>query len=512
MTSTGPRGSRGDAIGGGIEVRGGVAGTAARLEDLARAGAVLRRLGEQVGEQARVVLAVLADPGFLASAPRALRTFLVAQAALREAAAGPHGLLPAAARLDALGCAVRAAAAGYRAAEGMAEIASRGVPWTVGYTLGRLGGAGVGATGLALLPALAVASGASGASAPGDPAPGCASRPLLRGGPGRAAAGVLGRHAAAVEVAAAAAPGALTGLLASLGLVPSGGPVADVPGLARTLSTAGALSPWLRESALVRVSTAGPGVDARAPAGLADLAARIATLAPDGAGRVCAPGASAGRARLRVERIEAAGGRRAWVVEIPGIRTWSPRAGSQPLDLTGAVHAMAGRPTAASEAVRGALRAAGARPGEPVLLAGHSEGGMAAALAAADPATRREFDITHVVTFGAPISGSDLPRGVQVLAVEHTDDVVPRLDGAADPDRPTWVTVSRDAGADPMPRGSRDPLAAAHSLAGYARTAAAVDVSTNPSVRAWRDGAAAFFPGPGARVHSVEVLAERARP
>jgi hypothetical protein len=261
------------------------------------------------------------------------------------------------------------------------------------------------------------------------------------------------------------------------------------------------------------VSPAGPAVDARAPAGLADLAARIATLQPDGAGRACAPGGSAREARLRVERIQAAGGRRAWVVEIPGIRAWSPRAGPQPLDLTGAVHAMAGRPTAASQAVRAALRSAGARPGEPVLLAGHSEGGMVAALTAADPAARREFDITHVVTFGAPISESDLPDGVQVLAVEHTDDVVPRLDGVADPDRPTWVTVSRDAGADPRPlRGSRDPLAAAHGLAGYTRTAAAVDVSGDPSIRAWRDSAAAFFPGPGARVRSMEVLAERTLP
>jgi alpha-beta hydrolase superfamily lysophospholipase len=86
-----------------------------------------------------------------------------------------------------------------------------------------------------------------------------------------------------------------------------------------------------------------------------------------------------------VEQVTGPGGGRAWVVEIPGIGDWSPRPGVTPLDLTAAVHSMAGRPTAAGRAVSAALRAAGARAGDPVLLAGHSEGGLVAAAVAADP-------------------------------------------------------------------------------------------------------------------------------
>jgi pimeloyl-ACP methyl ester carboxylesterase len=172
---------------------------------------------------------------------------------------------------------------------------------------------------------------------------------------------------------------------------------------------------------------------------------------------------------------------------------------------------MAGRPTAAGRAVSAALRAAGARPGDPVLLAGHSEGGLVAAAVAADPLAGAEFRITHVVMFGSPASGVRPTRDVQVLAIEHTDDVVPRLDGAPDPESRRWITVTRSAAGDPPAPGAvaGDPLVAAHGMLAYRRTAAAVDASTAPSITAWRAGAADFFARPGARGATAEFLASR---
>jgi hypothetical protein len=123
-----------------IDVRGGIAGTAAVLDDLLRAGAILRSAARQVGEQGRIVLAVLADAGFLLSAPRSARTFCIAESALREAGAGPHGALAGAARMDALGLAVTATAATYRAADAASVVVARGLPWAAGYLAGYVGG------------------------------------------------------------------------------------------------------------------------------------------------------------------------------------------------------------------------------------------------------------------------------------------------------------------------------------------------------------------------------------
>jgi pimeloyl-ACP methyl ester carboxylesterase len=238
-------------------------------------------------------------------------------------------------------------------------------------------------------------------------------------------------------------------------------------------------------------------------------------------GGVTAPGT------VRVERVAGADGRTAWIVDIPGTHRWSPVAGTDPFDLTSDVATLAGRPSAAGATVVQALRHAGARPGEPVLLAGHSLGGMVAAQLAADPAVRREFHITHVVTAGSPIALADIPGTIHVLSLEHDDDLVPRLDGAVNPDRSGWVTVSRpvtalggntsggpsggssadlagSAGGDTHPR-----LVVTHDGDTYAGTAALVDASSDPSLVAWRGGLGAFLARPGATATVTEVVGER---
>jgi hypothetical protein len=99
------------------------------------------------------------------------------------------------------------------------------------------------------------------------------------------------------------------------------------------------------------------------------------------------------------------------------------------------------------------------------------------------------------VTTGAPIAGIDIPGRVQVLAVEHTDDLVPRLDGEVNRDRPNWITASAHSPAhrpgEPGPR----PLHA-HALTEYERTAARIDTATDPSLAYWRAGAAPFVADP----------------
>ena len=168
-------------------------------------------------------------------------------------------------------------------------------------------------------------------------------------------------------------------------------------------------------------------------------------------------------------------------MHIPGTQSWQARPGANPFDLSADAAALAGRPNAVGAVVARGLRSCGARPGEPVLLSGHSLGGIAAAELAADQVLRREFTITHVVSAGSPTALSDVPDDVSVLSLEHDQDPVPWLDGEPSPDRANWVTVRRPV----------DGALHAHDTQEYARTGAMVDASADGSL-----AAAASRPGP----------------
>ena len=278
------------------------------------------------------------------------------------------------------------------------------------------------------------------------------------------------------------APAAVTDLAAAA--VPGGGPA-----VARVLGTMGLVSPMLAERAEFEVAVSVP-MPVRPSAGVAGVLDRVAA-----AGAV--PGA------VTVDEVRRPGARRAFVVAIPGTQDWSPVPAVDPLDATADVATLAGASTAIAAAVVRALEIAGARPGEPVLLAGHSLGGMVAAQLAADPVVRERFSVTCVVTAGSPVAHYRVPGAVAVLSLEHTDDVVPALDGADNPDRRTWVTVRRASGAPRSPAG-------AHGLDRYAATAAIVDVSPDPSLVAWRAALAPFVAGPGVTALQRVVVTRRA--
>jgi hypothetical protein len=192
---------------------------------------------------------------------------------------------------------------------------------------------------------------------------------------------------------------------------------------------------------------------------------------------------------LHVEALTLPSGSRAWMVAIPGTSDWSPRPGATPFDLTGDVRLMAGHTSAGQAAVLAALRALGVRRGEPVMLAGHSQGGLIAASLAARADVRAEFTIAQVVTSGAPIALVHLPRTVNTLSIEHTNDPVPRADGRANPVHQGWITVR-----SPGPAALFEPLLP-HRAAGYRRTASLVDRTPDPALAQWRAGTAGFLHG-----------------
>lgn len=223
--------------------------------------------------------------------------------------------------------------------------------------------------------------------------------------------------------------------------------------------------------------------------------------------------------RLRVHRVEQPGDATdRWVVVIPGTQEWDPRPGSNLADLTENLHLIAGHDTAKNEAVRAAMTAAGVAAGDPVVLVGHSQGGISAASLASDPETRQQFTITTIVTAGSPIAQFDIPHGVGVIALEHDQDLVPRLDGAANPQRPGWVTptssVLHDVLVTPAgaPGSEVDTVIEAHDNRLYGDVAAAVDTSSDPATSAVRDSLDPFIPRADSTVTVQDLYIERVFP
>lgn len=212
---------------------------------------------------------------------------------------------------------------------------------------------------------------------------------------------------------------------------------------------------------------------------------------------------------VRILRVEN-GGSAAYVVAVPGTETWTPSGGAAPRDLTANLALMAGNPTAAAEAVRGAMERAAIPPGAPVLLVGHSQGGMITGHLAADPAFRERFNVTNMVTYGAPVDHLDL-SGVSVLQMGHSLDPTPRtdLEGLG----PSGLPGLGRQVELPSPAAWND-VAGNHSHEAYIRTvhdALASDSALGDRLRAYQSdpSMAPFLVGPTGSASAVDVPISR---
>lgn len=169
---------------------------------------------------------------------------------------------------------------------------------------------------------------------------------------------------------------------------------------------------------------------------------------------------------LRVMRVDGPGGPR-FVVQIPSTQVWDPRAGTVPNDVTSDVLAMRyGDSTTLAQTVRSTLdRIPEIRDGHaPVMLTGFSLGGITAGAIAEDP---QGLNVQQVVTAGAPIGRMDIPDSTAVTSFEAREDPVARLDGATNPSRDGWNTISAPAPALSGHGGEQD-FATAHNASRYA--------------------------------------------
>lgn len=205
-----------------------------------------------------------------------------------------------------------------------------------------------------------------------------------------------------------------------------------------------------------------------APKGLAGLGRRLAELST--------PGRPTGQ--IAIERY----GTR-FVVYLPGTQTWNPIAQGNPIDFTSNLQAMKGSGLAASErgvqiALAESIKASGIAAASSILLVGHSQGGLVGAnLATKDPRVK------GLITFGAPISQQAAQIKVPTVAIQHSNDIVPKLGLKANPMLENMVTVERL-----LPIST--PVAAileAHDVSGYAKTAELADESQELGVKRVRE-------------------------
>jgi hypothetical protein len=432
----------------GISVHGGADGVDARYDDMERTAAVLATVAGRLEDVHRAC--------FLATvlAGEAAGPFSGAPAGPDEVRAAAHAVGALAADVRGLGWLLRRAVQHYR--HGDDDVLHR-IGAAVGSAVGTMWHATTGIPG-------ALVHGTEG---------------LFRHGP----AGALEQGLAA-DPALADAASALTPIMPISAL--TGNPLSDLLAFLRAYCTDG--QPTVRAAGADTT-----GAAATPPRSLSDL---MAALALRDRGR---------DGEIDVRILAGADGRRRVVVDIPGTKDWSiARTSTDVVGVAGNLRAIDGSATSYEAGVLEAMRRAGVRPDDDVMLVGHSLGGMVAVTAARDAVRSGAFRVTHVVTAGAPIGKfvGQLPRSVQVLALENRHDVVPHLDGTDNPDRVNVTTVSFT--------GPADSTGDAHGIdSAYQPGAQLADATNDRAVRDFLRSASGFLDAEG--VHTERYVVSRGK-
>ena len=220
----------------------------------------------------------------------------------------------------------------------------------------------------------------------------------------------------------------------------------------------------------------------------------------------CHRGVDSGQ--VRIEEIRSPDGTTRYIVYVPATTDWSPEPGENTTDLTTNVQGMAGNDTVMREMVRQAIADAKIDPAAEVMLVGYSQGGITAGSLAADPPFLADVNVTALVTVGAPISDFAIDEGIDVLSIEHEQDLVPDLDGNENPAQDHWSTITVDYDPDqlrsaPNLKGKTDAeldelfssAGAAHSSAAYAASLGLMVGAGHAGLSRFTQKNAGFFSG-----------------
>lgn len=229
------------------------------------------------------------------------------------------------------------------------------------------------------------------------------------------------------------------GVVAGFGVLPAAVMRDEVNRAADLLSTATARITDLIQGNELRLTEVGTDVEVAGES--RDIAGVLANLDRLGTERINGDlGSGLSYGTIGIQEYRDAEGRRSWLVLVPGTdgRPDSPFGWEQNVELMSSSPSRRMRADSA-RMVSEAMRRAGIGRDEPVVLAGHSQGGIAAAAIASD--MTGSFAVRHVVTAGSPIANHPVPRDVSVTSIEIDDELVAALDGAPNPTGPNRVTI-----------------------------------------------------------------------
>lgn len=174
---------------------------------------------------------------------------------------------------------------------------------------------------------------------------------------------------------------------------------------------------------------------------------------------------------------EVPGGRpgRHYTLYLPGTESWSLLPGRSVFDLRSDLNAMTGFSASAAErATREALEMAGFGSKDTLTVVGYSEGALVGANLIQHGLEGR---VLGLVSIAAPIDALNLPTGVRVLNLQHSNDPVPMLDLAPQHDHPNWFNWKLE------------PLGLiGHSLESYQASIDALGTSSLASLNQQLDG------------------------
>ncbi|MGH8901177.1 MAG: alpha/beta hydrolase [Egibacteraceae bacterium] len=446
-----------------LTVRGGTGGITAQLDDMEVVAKLIDRVSLELLGLAASCHRFLGSPDVVASAvldPVGAARF---EATLLAALDGSDGLTATAGTIGLRSVTLRAAVVAYRTADDMAADLAQARRFLQGAVA---------------LPGLLLGSAGF-----------VAGRQLSGGNPAADAERLLTAHPGIVDEVVGSAPGFVSTLSSVFG-VPMDGVFRFVTGktlfpttVAEGAGLLGLLYPDGRPMVKDLGRDMGDPSMIEPPRGFADLMAALDYRNRQDPGQI--------DVRV-VERTMPDGSvQRSYIVDIPGTKDWqvNPAQDRTSLnDLGTNLRALSGDTTSYERGVAEALRRAGARPGDPVMLVGHSQGGMVAVRTANSFVASGRFAVTHVVTAGSPVAVMPVPRTVQVLSLENAHDIIPHLDAGDNPDAPNRTTVTFDRQLGTV--GDNHALNLSYGIA-----ANELDASNDPSVQAYRDSADAFFQG-----------------
>lgn len=499
-----------------LTIIGGAGGFQASYEDMLTQSRVMTETGDLLVGRSRTVGAIAAAGELLESGVIVPDRLPITVAKIGLAATGPDGLLVVGGSLSVSGRVTEACLHTYTWIDQAARDLLEGVQLTAGYVLG-----------LSLVPLTLIGAGGLAVLAAQNPALAAAlAAQLDRGAILSAVDRTLYDHPWLTEALTRMLPGAIPGF--ALGLT---GPLAPL----LTLASGGNWPPSNYEESLSGlIALLGHGGllhdSGSYTVGDPTHPPREVALTPDNAVAEIfnqqelmdtywdpEDGAYAKRedwkASSQVQIItvfDEAGDPQGYVVQLPGTEDWGLARGSNLTDMSSNIKMMSQQTTLSMAVVTEALRKAGIDPGSqvPLMLTGHSQGGITAASLAQDSDFVRDFSVTSVVTGGAPIGRMDIDASVHVLSLEHEQDPVTKLDGQSNPDRSTWTTVRRSSPPEEaIPAGGSAPSASGtHYGHAYVDTGRLVDASDDASIIAWREHNAAFLTGHRVTAVQYEVI------